>query len=1472
MNVEDIYGLSPMQTAMLLRGLEDEGSPAYLVQQLLRIRDGLDEERLQDAWYDVIEKHDVFRTIFANLESKEAKQVVLEEMFVPWEEVRLQGDEPLEDELEEVLAADKRKPLDVERGPLMRITRISSTEGQFLLWTYHHALLDGWSVPLVFADLAKAYGGEPGPFTQTTGQYGDYIRWLELQDRDAAIAHWDTLLSMVGGPSRISPRVDAERSQTTPVSRQISAKLPSSVGDALSEIARRNQVTISTVVQSAWAVLVALYSAQQTVAFGSVVSGRPPELDGVERIVGPFLNTVPVVVDIDPDGTFQDVLAAIHRQQLDRLGFEYLPLTEVQKLAPIPAGASLFDSVFIFENYPIDQKADNPLGLSFEKMALQTDMPISMTAWITDQLYLDLKFGSSSSREFAGELIDRFAGMLRALAETEEGAIPVASILPQGTLDALRPLTRGEPLAHDAIADVAARVFEFVSDTPDSIAVVSGNSCVSYRALGELADGVADNVAQCGAGPGDRVAVLMRNSAHYVAAMLGIWRAGACVVPLDISHPDDHLARLLQDCDATAVVTDQDALETASAHALPVLEISRGETVAALPERSVLPDQLAYVIYTSGSTGDPKGVMIPHRALGTYLASAMQTFAFDRETYSVVLSSFAFDLCLTSLLPPLLCGGTLCLALVDEEQFDLDVILERLPANSLLKLTPSHLRMLAPFATAGGGLRLGTIVSGGEKLPGSLAASWQEAVPGLRLYNHYGPTEAAIGVCYHPVDPVGDDAGDLPIGRPMPGRQVYLLDGAGNLLPRFAVGEVHVGGAGLARGYLGRPGLTAERFVPDPFSGDGGRLYRTGDLGRYLPDGSIEFLGRIDDQVKIRGFRIELGEIEAVLRAHPAVERAVASVHEPSPDQKMLVAYVKPADGEPFDQDALLAFLRRRLPAPMVPAALVRVDAFALTANGKLDRKALPDPVERGDGDAPAAPRDDRERQLVALWQDALGIEPVGIHDNFFEIGGDSIVIIQIVARAHRLGLKITPRQMAERQTIAELATVMSQAQAEATEAFTGPATLLPIQQRFFDTDRTDTDHFNPALVFRGKGLDAALLEAALAAIVQRHDVLRSRFERADDGSWRQVYGAEPPGGVLDELDLSALGEQERQQRMADAFAACQRDLDIARARLLRALLVRLPDGEDALLVTIHHLVVDAVSWRILIDDLERAYAQLEAGEPAALPPATTSPAIWAQRLESLAAGDALRELDFWQKQADTAPLPIAAADVPAKPVIHRLSLSEEETASLLRDVPRAHGAAINDILLTALARALAAHYATDRVAIELEGHGREDIFPDLDLSQSVGWFTSMYPVLLKLDPDDDIDRSVRSIRRQLARVPKGGIGYGALRYMSADRGTACSLENLPHPAISFNYLGQFNQARDEGTRFAIAQDPADQYSLDTVTSASRDIAIGVIVSVHEKRLKIVCIEPEDAREATVFERLVLELRNIIAESKADVS
>ncbi|HEX5872987.1 MAG TPA: amino acid adenylation domain-containing protein, partial [Longimicrobium sp.] len=811
------------------------------------------------------------------------------------------------------------------------------------------------------------------------------------------------------------------------------------------------------------------------------------------------------------------------------------------------------------------------------------------------------------------------------------------------------------------------------------------------------------------------------------------------------------------------------------------------------------PDGLAYLIYTSGSTGEPKGVMVTHRGVPNLARAAIARLGIAEGSRVLQFASFSFDAAVWETFSALLAGASLVLA-PREELLPGPGLLETLRRErvTVATLPPSVLAALAPEALP----ELRTLVSAGEALDAAVVERWGG---GRTLVNAYGPTEVTVcataAVCE-------TDGRTPPIGRPLENVRVYVLDAADSPAPVGVPGELLVGGAGVARGYLHRPGQTAERFVPDAFGPAGGRLYRTGDLARWREDGSLEFMGRVDEQVKIRGFRIEPGEVEAALRRHPGVAGCAVVAREDVPGEPRLVAYVVPAPAEADAEEgalaaALRAHLLERLPEHMVPGAFVPLERIPLTPHGKLDRKALPAPDYAAPEGRYVAPRNRVEQVLAEIWAGVLDLERVGVNESFFELGGDSILVIQVVTEARRAGLQIAPPQLFDYQTIAELAAVVGTTEGETERAEEerpeGAVTPTPIQAWFFAQEHPAPAHYNQSALWTvDPALADATLETALAAVLAHHDALRLRFRRTESG-WEQWH-ADEPGIALERVDLSALDGDEQDRRLAEEADARQASLHLEHGPLGRAVLFDRGGGVRALLLVIHHLVVDTVSWRILREDLERACGQIEAGQPVDPGARSTSFQRWSGALEAYAASDTLAaEAPHWRAQgADgVAPLPVdgeAGAGTVDEARTLAVRLDAEETRALLQDVPAAYRTQVNDVLLCALAEAVSGWTGSPRVRLALEGHGREEgVVPGVDLTRTVGWFTTLYPVVLDVAGADGPGERLKRVKEQLRAVPGRGIGYGALRYLGPDAALRAELAAQAEPEIGFNYLGQLD-------------------------------------------------------------------------------
>ncbi|MEG0242147.1 MAG: amino acid adenylation domain-containing protein, partial [Pseudomonas sp.] len=938
-------------------------------------------------------------------------------------------------------------------------------------------------------------------------------------------------------------------------------------------------------------------------------------------------------------------------------------------------------------------------------------------------------------------------------------------------------------------------IAEQVERQPDALALTFGSKTLSYRQLDGQANQLAHKLIELGVGPEGRVGVAMQRTDALIVALLGVLKAGGAYVPLDPDYPADRVAYMLQDSRAQVLLTEAELLADLPQTQAQVLQMDQlaGYPLSA-PVTQVAPDNLAYVIYTSGSTGKPKGVAIAHGNVLALIHWSQQVYS--REDIQGVLASTSvcFDLSVWEIFVTLANGGSLILARNALE-------LPELPARDQVRLintVPSAINALQRAGQISESVRI--INLAGEPLKQSLVDRLYQQPSIKQVFDLYGPSEDTTYSTWTPREALGQPS----IGRPLSNTQGYILDADLQPVPTGVAAELHLAGAGLTRGYLGRAAMTAEKYVPNPFSSTGERLYRTGDLTRYRADGVIEYVGRIDHQVKIRGLRIELGEIEARLLSHPQIKEALVIAQ----DGRLLVAYVVPTampqDHEVFTQ-TLHAYLAETLPEYMLPTVTMALAQFPSTPNGKLDRKALPRAGE-AKVQAFSAPQDPRQLLLAGIWQDILGLSQIGLDDNFFELGGDSIVSIQVVSRARQAGLQLAPSDLFRHQTLRSLAAAAREVSALAIEQgpVQGPVLLTPVQQWFFAEDIPTRQHWNQSLLLTPRQpVDVTALAGALQALVAQHDALRLRFVERGEG-WEQTHA---PSATVELWQRQAASVEELREHCDLAQAS----LDLEHGPLMRALLVDMADGSQRLLLVLHHLVVDGVSWRVLLEDLQRGYGQGMAGQPLTTAHKTSAYQQWAVRLDDYSRSPALlAELAYWREQ-----LQGVANDLPrdnpqgrqtqAVAEHIRWRLDREQTRQLLQQAPAAYRTQVNDLLLAALARTICQWTGHPSALIQLEGHGREELFDDIDLTRTVGWFTSLYP--LRLTPSVELGATLKAIKEQLRQVPNKGIGYGVLRYGAA----ANELAVLAQPRITFNYLGQFDQQFGEDALFVPASEGGGQ-------------------------------------------------------------
>nr|WP_129677795.1 non-ribosomal peptide synthetase [Candidatus Chloroploca sp. Khr17] len=1392
-------------------------SDTYNIAAALRLHGPLDVEAFATSWRQIEARHEVLRTSFPQLAGQAHQQINLPGFTLNRVDLSALPQDEQADAVARLAHDEAGTTFDLASGPLWRVTLARLSEQEHALFvTMHHIISDGWSIGIITRELSALYAQQRGQqaeaLPQLPLQYADVAlwqrKWLEGAVLQEQLAYWRRQLA--DAPPFLPLPVDHPR---PPVQRhqgdQIAVTLAQPLTRALGRLAQANDATLFMVLQAAFATLLARYTGQEEFCVGTPIANR--QFAEVEPLVGFFVNTLVLRNDLTGNPSFRELLARVRQLTLDAYQHQAVPFElVVEALQPERnlAYSPLFQVMFVLQNNRQETLALGELAFS----PLDVEHPVAkfdltLTVWEgSGELTAAWNYNTDL---FERSTIERMAGHYKTLLG-EIAADPGQAI---ARLPMLSAAERHQLLVtwNDTAADYPAelclhQLFEAqVERTPNAPAVAYEGQALTYAELNWRANQLAHRLQQCGVGPEVLVGLCVERSPAMMVGLLGILKAGGAYLPLDSNYPAERLAAMREDARVKLLVIQAGLRAQLGLEAEQVIELEDlAPTLStANPQVAVRPTNLAYVIYTSGSTGQPKGVQITHQGVVNYLHWCVRTYPVSAGNGIPVNGSFSFDGTLPALFAPLLVGKQVSL-LPEERQFDLlsGALREAEEPFSLIKGTPTHLNLLhrligQPRAT----LRTHALVLGGEAVPRSLVDLWWQHAPGSRVFNQYGPTEATVACCWYEVLPHTTLPEIVPIGRPIANTQLYLLDRYRQLVPIGVPGELYVGGVQVARGYLNRPELTAERFIQNPFGP--GRLYKTGDLCRYLPDGTLEFLGRIDDQVKLHGFRIEPGEIEAQLRQCAGVQAALVMVRETT-SGKRLVAYVVGA----VAVEELRARLSQKLPPYMVPAQFIQLPDFPVLPNGKINRRALPAPDETIDTARRVAPRTPTETLLASIWRDILGIEQVGVTDNFFQVGGDSILSIQIVSRAREAGLHLTPKDLFQHQTIADLAGVARSApQTRAEQGIvTGALPLTPIQRRFFAQGWSEPHHYNQSMLLELVAeVQTIWLKAAVRSLFTHHDALRSRFKRTGAG-WQQTVIAPALELPFTIVDLSPLGEHEQQAALAAQADALQASLNLEQGPLLRVAFFQL-GARKLLLIVIHHLVVDGVSWRILLEDLQTAYQQAASGSPLKLPAKTTSFKAWATLVQAQGPQAVADERDYWRQicAIRTQTLPTDQKVGPndhASAAVVSTRLGTLQTAALLNEASAAYHTQINDLLLTALLLAYHRWSGQTTLLLDLEGHGREELFSDqaIDLSRTVGWFTTVFPVVLELTTAEP-GAAIKQVKEQLRHIPRRGIGYGLLRFIHDDQALAASAE------ISFNYLGQFDQSIQGSLITAFAND-----------------------------------------------------------------
>ncbi|HEY0735637.1 MAG TPA: amino acid adenylation domain-containing protein [Herpetosiphonaceae bacterium] len=1417
------------QRLWFLQHLDPE-SAAYHMPFAVHLSGALSYAVLEQSITAIVQRHEALRTAFIAPEGT-PYQVIVPPQPIPLPLVDLESMPAAEREAEiqRLLLDQAQQPFDLTEGRLLRclLIRLGPDE-HIVAITVHHIAADGWSMGVFIRELATLYATFSGARSQRdqlqlpdlTIQYADYAVWqrqlLQEDVLEAALAYWRQQLA--GLPEGLALPTDRPRPavQTFNGARYLHV-LPQPLSADLVTLSQREGVTLFMTLLGAFQILLSRYSGQDDIVVGSPIAGRTHV--ALEHLIGLFVNTLVLRTDLRGNPTLQDVLHRVREVALGAYAQQHVPFERLVDEIQVNRDLSrspLFQVLFTLQNTPVGE-------LSLPELTLRP-LPPNFTAAKFDLSFeiVEHAHGLHVGIEYNTDLFD--AATIERLASHYQTVLETFVGNPAQRLSHIELLSTAERQlmiedwnATASAYPIEARIHDLVmaqaARTPDAIAARFRDQVLTYRELQVRAQRLAGHLQTLGVGPDVRVGLCVERSLDLLVGVVGILAAGGAYIPLDPAYPAERLAFILSDAHAPVLVTQRDLLDT-----LP--DVSRTTRIVCLedlPARATTElqshgsaDNLAYVIYTSGSTGRPKGVQIPHRAAVNFLHAMLQQPGLSARDRLLAVTTLSFDIAALELFLPLIVGAQVVIAprevVTDGQQLAHLLVAE---AITVMQATPATWRLLLHAGWEGQpGLK---ILCGGEPLPRALAD--QLLAGGMQLWNMYGPTETTIWSSLAPIEPADDR---IPIGGPIANTQLYVLDRQMQLLPLGVPGELYIGGDGLARGYHNRPDLTAERFVPNPFSANpGARMYRTGDLMRYREDRTLDFLGRIDHQVKVRGFRIELGEIETALRQHEHVREAVVMVRHDGGDAR-LVAYVV---GEQTNQETkeqstetlpspaavgegkersdrgeglvpnLREFLQSRLPEYMIPSLVMQIDALPLTPNGKIDRAALPAPdtTRVTSAEAFVAPRTPVEQQLAAIWAEILGLERVSIHDRFFELGGDSIRSIQVITKANHAGIPIAPKHLFSHPTIAQLAELVGDLPDAAAAA---PLPLTPAQRWLVEQQPAALDtQYHTLRVALQRRLEPALVDTAVRQLVTLHEALRLRVWH-DDSGWHQRIDAAPQPAPVAVILAATAGDP---AQLDAAIAELGAQIRASTGDLLRVALVETGVEQPPQLVLLTHPVaVDGTTEELLLNDLFTLYDRLARGDVASVPPAASFK-HWVEQLQVYAQGERLRqEHDTWLQAAPAhvAPLRVdhAAEGAPlTRRVVERLT--RDETAALTGAIATTYHAQLPEIVVAALVQSLSAWTGTDTLLLDLADESRDVPIDGLDLTRLAGCCTSVFPVALPAHRSADPGAALQAVKEQLRAVPQHGLGYGLLRATEHDPQLAEQLAQQPQAEVLFRYV-----------------------------------------------------------------------------------
>ncbi|MBA4538661.1 amino acid adenylation domain-containing protein [Bacillus aquiflavi] len=1393
------YTLSMAQKRMfILSKLETKGI-TYNIPLVMKMKGYFDLCLFENAFKTLIDRHEGLRTSFVMLDGEPVQKVADEVTFnIIYSEL---GEENISERVAQFI-----RPFDLEKAPLLRVEIVRVNEKEHLMmFDMHHIISDGVSMNILMKELADLCAKKELPPLNI--QYKDYSEWQKEYYKGEKIKkqeeYWlkvfEDEIPVLNMPTDY-PRPQMQSNEGDRIGFEIDRELT----EELKSFATENGVTMYMLLLAAYTALLSKYTGQEDIIVGSPIAGRSHE--DLKNIIGMFVNTLAMRNFPKGDSSFIDYLKQVKDNTLnayENQDYQFDALVEKLALKRDISRSPLFDTMFSVQK--LDDKEFDIEGLKFEPYDIdfhiaKFDLSLSAIEYI-DHLKFDLEYCTKLfKKETIGRLADHFINVLKEIVNNPTQKLNEINIISEEERNTL--LNQFNDTKVEYLISTLHELFEAqVEKTPNKVAVVFEEKKLTYAELNEKANKLARILRAKGIKQNSIVGIMVDRSLDMIVGIIAILKAGGAYLPIDSEYPKERIEFMLKDSAVEIILTQLHLIDRISFHCevIDVNNLDLNDIDGNNLNNVNSPGDLVYIIYTSGTTGNPKGVMVEHQNLiNAHYSWRKHYKLLTYEVKLLQIASMSFDVFAGDLCRSLLNGGTMYI-MPNYMKLEMDLLYEAIKKYkiNIFESTPG---LIIPFMNYVSDHHLDLtnmklLILGSDSCP---MHEYKRLVnlygKSMRIINSYGVTEATIDSSYYEEEYNRiPQITNTPIGRPLDNTKYYVLNSSLKLQPIGVYGELYIGGKGVAKGYLNKPALTDEKFVPNCFD-SGKKMYRTGDLARWLPDGNIEFLGRIDNQVKIRGFRIEISEIEAQLLKNERIKEALVIDRKDHHGHTYLCAYM--IAQHDLTVSELREYLANHLPDYMIPSHFIQIDKMPLTPNGKVDRKALP-LLEEGNmskGIEYEAPRNEVEENLVSIWQDVLGVREIGINDSFFEVGGDSIKALQIVSKLSQVGFKLKIKDLFSNPKIKNLSKyIKSDFKKKKNEIIQGKVPLTPIQKRYFEINNKELNHYNQSfMLYREKGFDEKVIETVFNKIIEQHDALRMTYEKQNGAIIQYNRGLKEKCFDLYVFDLK--DEEDEQATVHQLATNIQKEVSILNGQIMKICIFKTSKG-DHLLIVIHHLVIDGVSWRILFEDFEMAYRQASLGKKIELGTKTDSYKEFSQKLIKYAESNKLRkEKKYWRDLAKTKvdffPKMGMDTDNYENSKILRISLSREDTKKLLGETNKAYNTQINDILLTALLVTVREMTGNNRLKIMMEGHGREEVIENVDVSRTIGWFTSMYPVYLDLGEEEEISMSIKMVKETLRKVPNNGIGYGILKYLAED----ADLLNDEAAPILFNYLGEIDK------------------------------------------------------------------------------